>query len=145
MGHLLNKFPTTGEQTLRALARYPSRTAFSWPGGSISYQGATDLIGRMQSVFMLMVRSALMKVHSRKSSVGDTALQKSEATAARTDCERGTPAISCRLTRNQIAPGPTTPKRPRAARIETHCVNGLVPWRKPAACSLPKALRSASM
>src|SRR3974390_111277 len=40
------------EQTLRALARYPSRTAFSWPGGSLTYQGATDLIGRMQATFM---------------------------------------------------------------------------------------------
>src|SRR5215471_10973523 len=45
-------FPPACEQTLRALARYPSRTAFSWPGGSLTYQGATDLIGRMQGVFM---------------------------------------------------------------------------------------------
>ena len=47
----LYAFPTTCEQTLRALSRYPSRTAFSWPGGSLSYQGAIDLIGRMQGVF----------------------------------------------------------------------------------------------
>jgi hypothetical protein len=33
------------------LARYPSR-AFSWPGGSITYAGATELIGRMHKVFM---------------------------------------------------------------------------------------------
>lgn len=52
MSNPLYAFPTVGEQTLRALARYPSRTAFSWPGGSITYQGATDLIGRIQSVFM---------------------------------------------------------------------------------------------
>ena len=39
------------EQTLRALARYPSRTAFSWPGGSMTYRAATDMIGRMQGVF----------------------------------------------------------------------------------------------
>ena len=51
MSNPLYAFPTTCEQTLRALARYPSRTAFSWPGGSISYQGATDMIGRMQAVF----------------------------------------------------------------------------------------------
>ena len=51
MSNPLYAFPATCEQTLRALARYPSRTAFSWPGGSLSYQGATDLIGRMQSVF----------------------------------------------------------------------------------------------
>ena len=41
MSNPLYAFPTGCEQTLRALARYPSRTAFSWPGGSISYAGAT--------------------------------------------------------------------------------------------------------
>jgi fatty-acyl-CoA synthase len=52
MGNPLYAFPTVCEQTLRALSRYPSRNAFSWPGGSITYQGATDLIGRIQGVFM---------------------------------------------------------------------------------------------
>ncbi|KIZ41749.1 MULTISPECIES: AMP-binding protein [Rhodopseudomonas] len=52
MTDALNAFPTAGTQTLRALARYPSRIAFSWPGGSISYRGAADLIGRMQKIFM---------------------------------------------------------------------------------------------
>jgi fatty-acyl-CoA synthase len=52
MSDPLYAFPPVCEQTLRALARYPSRTAFSWPGGSITYQGATDLIGRIQSIFM---------------------------------------------------------------------------------------------
>ena len=52
MSNPLYAFPAVCEQTLRALARYPGRTAFSWPGGSITYQGATDLIGRIQSVFM---------------------------------------------------------------------------------------------
>jgi fatty-acyl-CoA synthase len=52
MKNPLYAFPPVCEQTLRALARYPSRTAFSWPGGSLSYQGATDLIGRIQNVFM---------------------------------------------------------------------------------------------
>src|SRR6266403_5692494 len=52
MSNPLYAFPTACEQTLRALARYPTRTAFSWPGGSLSYRGATDLIGRIQSVFM---------------------------------------------------------------------------------------------
>ncbi|MCA6124436.1 AMP-binding protein [Bradyrhizobium sp. WSM 1704] len=51
MSDALYAFPTVCEQTLRALARYPWRTAFAWPGGSLSYQGATDLIGRIQSVF----------------------------------------------------------------------------------------------
>ncbi|KWV60170.1 acyl-CoA synthetase [Bradyrhizobium macuxiense] len=52
MSNPLYAFPAACEQTLRALARYPSRTAFAWPGGSLSYQGATDMIGRMQRVFM---------------------------------------------------------------------------------------------
>ncbi|RZN16168.1 AMP-binding protein [Bradyrhizobium sp. Leo121] len=51
MSHPLHAFPPVCEQTLRALARYPSRTAFSWPDGSITYQGATDLIGGIQNVF----------------------------------------------------------------------------------------------
>ena len=52
MSNPLYTLPAGCEQTLRALARYPERTAFNWPGGSISYRGATDLIGRIQSVFM---------------------------------------------------------------------------------------------
>jgi len=52
MSNPLYAFPVVGEQTLRALARYPSRTAFSWPGGSITYRGATDLIARLQRVFV---------------------------------------------------------------------------------------------
>ena len=38
MSDPLYAFPTVCAQTLRALARYPSRTAFSWPGGSITYR-----------------------------------------------------------------------------------------------------------
>jgi fatty-acyl-CoA synthase len=52
MSDPLYAFPPVCAQTLRALARYPSRVAFNWPDGSITYQGATDLIGRMQKVFM---------------------------------------------------------------------------------------------
>jgi fatty-acyl-CoA synthase len=52
MSDPLYAFPTVCGQTLRALARYPSRVAFSWPGGSITYAGATELIGRIQTVFM---------------------------------------------------------------------------------------------
>ncbi len=51
MSHPLHEFPVVGVQTLRALSRYPERTAFSWPGGSLTYRGATELIGRLQSVF----------------------------------------------------------------------------------------------
>jgi fatty-acyl-CoA synthase len=52
MSDPLYALPTVCGQTLRALARYPSRVAFSWPGGSITYAGATELIGRIQKVFM---------------------------------------------------------------------------------------------
>jgi fatty-acyl-CoA synthase len=44
-------WPTIGTQTLRALRRYPSRTAFAWDGGSITYRAAVDLIARMQRLF----------------------------------------------------------------------------------------------
>ncbi|WP_398481394.1 AMP-binding protein [Tardiphaga sp.] len=54
MTNVLNTFPTLGVQTLRALARYPDRIAFSWPGGSLTYRGATEMIGRLQSVFMTL-------------------------------------------------------------------------------------------
>ena len=43
--------PTVGEQALRALARYPQRDAFVWPGGRLTYAGALDLIGRFQAAF----------------------------------------------------------------------------------------------
>jgi fatty-acyl-CoA synthase len=43
--------PTVGAVTLRALRRHPDRTAFSWDGGTLSYAGATDLIGRIQRVY----------------------------------------------------------------------------------------------
>jgi fatty-acyl-CoA synthase len=47
----LYDLPTIGAQTLQALGRYPDRTAFVWPGGTLTYRGATELIGRMQQVF----------------------------------------------------------------------------------------------
>jgi fatty-acyl-CoA synthase len=47
----LYAFPTVGSQTMRALLRYPSRTAFVWDAGAISYRAAAELIGRMQKVF----------------------------------------------------------------------------------------------
>src|SRR5262249_55207283 len=34
---------------LRAFARFPERTAFVWEGGSLTYRGAYDLIGRLQA------------------------------------------------------------------------------------------------
>src|SRR4030095_5973002 len=56
MSNPLYANPVVCEQTLRALARYPSRTAFSWPGGSLTYQGTTALIGRIQKVFSQLGR-----------------------------------------------------------------------------------------
>ena len=47
----LNCYPTIGTQTLRALSRYPDRTAFAWDGGAISYAAMFDLIGRIQAVY----------------------------------------------------------------------------------------------
>lgn len=52
MGPELYSCPTIGAQTLGALRRFPTHTAFAWDGGSITYQGALDLIARMQAVFM---------------------------------------------------------------------------------------------
>ena len=82
MSNPLYAFPTVCEQTLRALARYPSRTAFSWPGGSITYQGATELIGRMQKVFMQLglapgARVALLTANRADAWCGGIAAQLS--------------------------------------------------------------------
>ncbi|MGY4284144.1 fatty-acyl-CoA synthase [Bradyrhizobium sp. LM2.7] len=52
MSDPLHASSPTCAQTLRALARYPGRTAFAWPGGSLSYQGTIDLIGCIQGVFI---------------------------------------------------------------------------------------------
>jgi len=43
--------PTTGGLSLDILRRFPDRTAFTWDGGSLTYAGTSDLIGRMQAVF----------------------------------------------------------------------------------------------
>jgi fatty-acyl-CoA synthase len=50
--------PTNPTLVLRALARFPGRTAFAWDGGTLSYCGALALIGRMQAV---MVAAGLRK------------------------------------------------------------------------------------
>src|SRR5437868_11924550 len=41
--------PTATTMVLRALARFPDRRAFVWEGGSLTYRGALDLIGRLQA------------------------------------------------------------------------------------------------
>ena len=49
MSNPLYAFPAVCEQTLRALARYPQRTAFSWPGGSLTYpQYAEAVVGILE-------------------------------------------------------------------------------------------------
>jgi acyl-coenzyme A synthetase/AMP-(fatty) acid ligase len=72
MTDVLNTFPTVGAQTLRALARYPDRIAFSWPGGSITYRGTMDLIGRLQNVFMNLGASPGTKVALLTANRADT-------------------------------------------------------------------------
>jgi fatty-acyl-CoA synthase len=52
MAGALYDLPTAGAQTLRALGRHPDRVAFSSPSGSLTYGGASALIGRMQKVFV---------------------------------------------------------------------------------------------
>ncbi|WP_315777835.1 MULTISPECIES: AMP-binding protein [unclassified Bradyrhizobium] len=82
MSHQLHTFPVVCEQTLLTLSRHPSRTAFSWPGGSLSYQGAIDLIGRMQGVFMRLglspgTRVALLTANRADTWCAGTAAQLS--------------------------------------------------------------------
>ena len=66
-----------------------------------------------------------MKVHCRKSSAAEVPLQKSAATTPRMACETDEPSTTGRSTRYQIAPGPGTPNRPWAARIEMPFTKGL--------------------
>jgi fatty-acyl-CoA synthase len=42
--------PTASSLVFRALRRHPERVAFAWDGGTLSYAGALDLIGRLQAV-----------------------------------------------------------------------------------------------
>jgi fatty-acyl-CoA synthase len=51
MTHSALTTPTLGTLALRALQRYPQRTAFAWEGGTLSYRATSDLIGRIQHVF----------------------------------------------------------------------------------------------
>ena len=51
MRDIVRSGPTFAGVALSVLRRWPERTAFTWDSGSITYAGATDLIGRMQSVF----------------------------------------------------------------------------------------------
>ena len=43
--------PSSSALVFRALRRYPSRIAFVWDGGSLSYAAALEHIGRLQAAF----------------------------------------------------------------------------------------------
>ena len=49
---MIAQAPTGTTMTLRALARFPDRRAFVWDGGSLTYRGALDLIGRLQAAMV---------------------------------------------------------------------------------------------
>ncbi|MHC4046824.1 AMP-binding protein [Bradyrhizobium vignae] len=51
MSATIRLFASLCDQTLTALGRYPSRTAFVWSGGALTYRGTYELIGRMQHLF----------------------------------------------------------------------------------------------
>jgi len=52
MANWVHGGPTIATQALRALRRYPDRTAFAFGNSSLSYRGTIDLIARMQAVFL---------------------------------------------------------------------------------------------
>ena len=49
MSEPITQAPTGTTMILRALARFPDRTAFAWDGASLSYRATLDLIGRLQA------------------------------------------------------------------------------------------------
>ena len=49
MNEPITQAPTGTTMILRALARFPERTAFAWDGGSLTYRATLDLIGRLQA------------------------------------------------------------------------------------------------
>ena len=49
MDQPITQAPTGTTMILRALARFPDRTAFAWDGGSLTYRATLDLIGRLQA------------------------------------------------------------------------------------------------
>lgn len=51
MKNLLSAHPTSATQLLRALRRFPERTAFAWDSETLSYRATADLIGGMQAVY----------------------------------------------------------------------------------------------
>jgi fatty-acyl-CoA synthase len=49
MNATITEAPTGTTMILRALARFPERTAFAWDGGSLTHRATLDLIGRLQA------------------------------------------------------------------------------------------------
>ena len=49
MNEPITRAPTGTTMILRALVRFPDRTAFAWDGGSLTYRATLDLIGRLQA------------------------------------------------------------------------------------------------
>src|ERR1700709_1710031 len=95
------------------------------PSGPIQDSASSRIHSPTGCLAKLTVRSALIKVHLRKSSTAEVPLQKSAATTARIACETSEPSTSGRSVRYQIAPGPGTPKLPRAARSDMPDEKGL--------------------
>jgi fatty-acyl-CoA synthase len=58
MNAAITEAPTGTTMVLRALARFPERTAFAWDDGSLTYRATLDLIGRLQAA---MVAAGLAK------------------------------------------------------------------------------------
>ena len=58
MNAAITEAPTGTTMILRALARFPDRTAFAWDDGSPTYRATFDLIGRLQAA---MVAAGLAK------------------------------------------------------------------------------------
>jgi fatty-acyl-CoA synthase len=58
MNAAITEAPTGTTMILRALARFPDRTAFAWDDGSLTYRATLDLIGRLQAA---MVAAGLAK------------------------------------------------------------------------------------
>src|SRR3990170_1119207 len=95
------------------------------PSGPIQDSASSNIHSPTGWRAKLTVRSALIKVHCRKSNTAEVPLQKSAATTARIACDTGEPWTNGRSARYQIAPGPGTPNRPRAARNDMPETKGL--------------------
>lgn len=71
--------PTASSLVLRALRRYPERTAFAWASGSLTYAEAAGLIGRLQHVLKdegaFPFRAALLSANRADAWCAEAAVQ----------------------------------------------------------------------